>query len=105
MKKTTLRSYAKLIARKGCNVQKGQDVFLTASIEQPEFTTMVVDELYKAGARKVFVDLSYQPMEKYHVRHRSVVRRAYSVSTRALSAPRIEGPRAAVYESGVCPAC
>ena len=72
MKKTTLRSYAKLIARKGCNVQKGQDVFLTASIEQPEFTTMVVDELYKAGARKVFVDLSYQPMEKYHVRHRSV---------------------------------
>ena len=72
MKKTTLRSYAKLIARKGCNVQKGQDVFLTASIEQPEFTTMVVDELYKAGARKVYVDLSYQPMEKYHVRHRSV---------------------------------
>ena len=72
MKKTALRSYAKLIARKGCNVQKGQDVFLTASIEQPEFTTMVVDELYKAGARKVFVDLSYQPMEKYHVRHRSV---------------------------------
>ena len=72
MKKTVLRSYAKLIARKGCNIQKGQDVFLTAGIEQPEFTTMVVDELYKAGARKVFVDLSYQPMEKYHVRHRSI---------------------------------
>ncbi len=72
MKKTVLRRYAKLIAQKGCNVRKGQDVFLTAGIEQPEFTTMVVDELYKAGARKVFVDLSYQPMEKYHVRHRSI---------------------------------
>jgi len=72
MKKTRLRSYARLIARMGCNVQKGQDVFLTASIEQPEFTAMVVDELYKAGARKVFVQLDYQPLEKLHVRHRSV---------------------------------
>ena len=72
MQKTRLRRYARLIARMGCNVQKGQDVFVTAGIEQPEFTTMVVDELYKAGARKVFVDMSYQPMEKYHVRHRSI---------------------------------
>ena len=72
MKKTRLRSYAKLIAKMGCNVQKGQDVFVTAGIEQPEFTAMVVDELYKAGARKVFVDMSYQPLEKIHVRGRSV---------------------------------
>ena len=72
MKKTRLRSYAKLIAKTGCNIQKGQDVYLTCGIEQPEFTAMVVDELYKAGARKVFVDMSYQPLEKIHVRHRSV---------------------------------
>ena len=72
MKKTRLRSYAQLIAKMGCNVQKGQDVFLTCGIEQPEFTAMVVDELYKAGARKVFVDMSYQPLEKIHVRGRSV---------------------------------
>ena len=72
MKKTRLRSYAKLIAKMGCNVQKGQDVFLTCGIEQPDFTAMVVDELYKAGARKVFVDMSYQPLEKIHVRGRSV---------------------------------
>lgn len=72
MKKTILRSYAQLIARVGCNIQKGQDVFLGASIEQPEFTAMVVDELYKAGARKVFVQLDYQPLEKLHVRHQSV---------------------------------
>lgn len=72
MQKTRLRNYAKLIARMGCNVQKGQDVFLNAGIEQPEFTAMVVDELYKAGARKVFVDLSYDPLDKIHVRHRTV---------------------------------
>ncbi len=72
MQKTRLRKYAKLIARKGCNVQKGQDVFLNAGIEQPEFTAMVVDELYKAGARKVHVDLSYDPLDKIHVRHRTV---------------------------------
>ena len=72
MQKTRLRSYAKLIARKGCNVQKGQDVFLYAELDQPEFVAMVTDELYKAGARKVFVDFSYQPLEKFHVRHRSV---------------------------------
>ena len=72
MQKTRLRKYARLIARKGCNVQKGQDVFLNAGIEQPEFTAMVVDELYKAGARKVHVDLSYDPLDKIHVRHRTV---------------------------------
>lgn len=72
MQKTRLRSYARLIARVGCHVQKDQDVFLNADLDQPEFVAMVVDELYKAGARKVFVDFSYQPLEKLHVRHRSV---------------------------------
>ena len=33
MQKTRLRKYAKLIARMGANVQKGQDVYLYASIE------------------------------------------------------------------------
>ena len=30
MKKTVLREYAKLIAKVGANVQKGQEVFITA---------------------------------------------------------------------------
>ena len=33
MQKTRLRRYAKLIARMGCNVQKGQDVFLYADLD------------------------------------------------------------------------
>ena len=69
MNKTRLRKYANLIARCGVNVQKGQEVFISAELDQPEFVAMVVDECYKAGASKVTVDWSYQPLTKYHVRH------------------------------------
>ena len=72
MQKTRLRKYAQLIARMGVNPQKGQDVILNAGLDQPEFVAMVTDELYKCGARKVFVEFSYQPLTKIHVRHRSV---------------------------------
>ena len=71
MQKTRLRRYARLIARMGVNVQKGQDVFLTAGLDQPEFVEMVTDELYKAGARRVFVRFDYQPLQKLDVRHQS----------------------------------
>ena len=48
MKKTVLRSYAKLIVRMGLNVQKGQTVLVYADLDQPEFVQMVVEEAYKA---------------------------------------------------------
>ncbi len=69
MNKTRLRKYAKLIATCGVNVQKGQEVIITAELDQPEFIAMVVDECYKRGASKVSVDWSYQPLTKYHVRY------------------------------------
>ena len=72
MQKTRLRRYARLIARVGVNVQKGQDVQLTAGLDQPEFVAMVTDELYKAGARRVWVDFDYQPLSKLHFRHCSL---------------------------------
>ncbi len=71
MKKTVLRSYAKLIATTGINVQKGQEVFITAELDQPEFVKMVVEECYRAGAKRVVVDWNYQPLEKIQVRWRS----------------------------------
>ena len=61
MQKTRLRKYAKLIARVGANVQPSQDVFLYAGLDQPEFVAMVTEEIYKAGARRVFVKFDYQP--------------------------------------------
>ena len=72
MKKTILRSYARLIARVGVNVQKGQEVIITADLDQPKFVELLVDECYKAGAKKVTVRFEYQPLEKLHVRHQSV---------------------------------
>ena len=71
MKKTVLRSYAKLIATMGVNVQKGQEVFIAAELDQPEFVKMVAEECYRAGAKRVVVDWCYQPLDKIQVRWRS----------------------------------
>ncbi len=71
MKKTVLRSYAKLIATMGVNVQKGQEVFIVAELDQPEFVKMVAEECYRAGAKRVVVDWCYQPLDKIQVRWRS----------------------------------
>ena len=72
MKKTVLREYARLIVRCGLNVQKGQEVMIYADLDQPEFVKLVVEEAYKAKARKVIVEWNYQPLEKIHVRYRSL---------------------------------
>ena len=72
MKKTILREYAKLIVRCGVNIQKGQDVLIYADLDQPEFVKLVVEEAYKAKARSVKVEWSYQPLQKIHVRYQSV---------------------------------
>ena len=69
MKKTVLRNYARLIARMGINVQKGQGVIITAELDQPEFVTMVVEECYRAGAGEVRVEWHHDPLTKLHYRH------------------------------------
>ena len=72
MKKTVLRKYARLIARTGARVQKGQQVLLTAELDQPEFVKRVVEECYKAGASRVVVDWTYQPLTRPNVRFRTL---------------------------------
>ena len=51
-----LRKYARLIVRTGANVQPGQIVQLTVSVEQHAFAALVTEECYQAGARKVNVN-------------------------------------------------
>ena len=72
MNKTLLRSYARLIAEVGGNVQKGQEVFITAQLDQPEFVKMLAEECYKCGAGRVVVDWNYQPLQKIHYRYRTL---------------------------------
>ncbi|MBR4578775.1 MAG: aminopeptidase [Oscillospiraceae bacterium] len=68
MKKTVLKKYARQIVRVGANVQKGQEVILMAGLDQPEFVALVVEECYRAGARRVRVDWDYQPLTKLAAR-------------------------------------
>ncbi len=72
MKKSVLRNYARLIARVGVNIQKGQNVIISCGLDQPGFVEILTDECYKAGAREVTVEFSHQPLRKIHVRHQSV---------------------------------
>ena len=57
--KELLEKYAKLIVRMGANVQKGQVVTLYSAVEQHEFAAMITEECYKAGAKKVNPEWTY----------------------------------------------
>lgn len=69
-----LKGYAELIVRVGANIQKGQDVVISAELDQPEFIEMIVEECYKAGAAEVRVEWTHQPLKLLHVQYRSVER-------------------------------
>ncbi|MBQ8380478.1 MAG: aminopeptidase [Clostridia bacterium] len=71
MNKTRLRKYAKLIAKVGANIQRGQEVIISAELDQPEFVKILAEECYKLGAKKVSVDWSYMPLAKLAIRHQS----------------------------------
>ncbi len=71
MKKELLVNYAKLIARVGLNVNKGQDVMLECSLNQKEFIEYLVEELYLAGARKVFVFFNDPIITKLNIKYQS----------------------------------
>ena len=72
MKKEILKNYAKLIASMGVHIQKGQEVFITAGLDQPEFVKMLVEACYKEGASRVVVDWDYAPLMKLKYRYESM---------------------------------
>ncbi len=72
MQKRKLREYAKLIAQKGANIQKKQNVIITAELDQPEFIEILADECYKAGAGNVEIHWTHQPADKIGIRHRTL---------------------------------
>jgi aminopeptidase len=50
-----MQTYADLIVKVGVNLQKGQTLWINASVEEPELTRRVVEAAYKAGAYYVTV--------------------------------------------------
>ena len=71
MQKTVLKNYAKLLARVGLNVQKGQEVIVSAELDQPEFVALVAEECYRAGASKVRVEWTHRPLVRLGAEYRS----------------------------------
>lgn len=72
MKKSDLKKYARLIVRVGANVQKGQDVIITAELEQREFVLMLIEEAYRAKANRVTLDWIDDDISKLHNKYRTV---------------------------------
>ena len=66
---TLLQKYAELIVRTGANVQPGQVVQLSVSVEQHEFAARMIEECYKAGAKKVNVDWLYDAQSRLNFQY------------------------------------
>ncbi|MBQ5837488.1 MAG: aminopeptidase [Clostridia bacterium] len=72
MKKTLKRKYAKLLVKQGVNIQKGQQLNISADVEAAEFVALLVEEAYRAGAGYVRVDWSMTQTTKLAYRHCSM---------------------------------
>lgn len=72
VKKELLQEYARVVARIGARVQKGEIVIIRPQLDQPEFVTMVVEECYKAGAKQVIVRWSHDPIGRLHYKYQTV---------------------------------
>lgn len=66
-----LKNYARLIARVGVNIQKGQEVVISAELDQPQFIEYLVEECYLAGASSVRVEWTHQPLKLMHVKYQT----------------------------------
>ena len=71
MHKTVLMNYAKLLARIGLNVQKGQEVIVTAQTECADFVRLVAEECYRAGAARVRTEFSDLAIARLGAEYRS----------------------------------
>ncbi len=71
MDSVRLQKYAHLIAKMGANVQPGQEVFITAELDQPAFVRMVVEECYRLGAARVMVEWGDQELSLLHYQYRT----------------------------------
>ncbi len=68
----TLKEYARVIVKIGVNVQEGQDVIVQCSLACAELAEYVVEECYKAKARKVTVRWSYPNINRLKLINESI---------------------------------
>lgn len=53
-----LTNYAELAVKVGVNIQPGQNLYIAATIDNPEFVRLLVKTAYEVGAKNVYVDWS-----------------------------------------------
>ncbi|WP_019414557.1 aminopeptidase [Paenisporosarcina sp. TG20] len=51
-----LKKYADLAVKVGVNIQPGQILYITASIDNPDFVRLLTKTAYEVGAKQVYVD-------------------------------------------------
>ena len=66
-----LQKYAKLLVTKGINVQKGDWVKMTISVDQATLARLITKEAYTLGAEKVIVKWSDDEITKQNYIHQS----------------------------------
>ena len=71
-RKIRIKKYAKLVAAIGLKVEKGDEVWINAGLDQPEFVAMVCEECYKLGAKYVDVKFSYPKLAKIDYKYATV---------------------------------
>lgn len=64
MDQTLIRKYAELIVRSGIALKEGDNVVVSANVDQEEFVSILVEEAYKAGAHRVFTEWTSQKVSK-----------------------------------------
>jgi len=62
--KTLQRNYAKLLVNRGLHIPAGRIIKIVADIDQPDFINILVEECYKAGAKRVHVAWNYAPINR-----------------------------------------
>ena len=67
-----LQEYAELLAKKGINVLPGEEVWINCGLDQIEFVRLVVEECYKAGAKKVRVRFSDNKISRLSYQYMSL---------------------------------
>ena len=74
MKKTYIKAYAKLIAKCGVNIKRGDEVIINASLDAPDFICMVAEDCYRAGAARVMIEWSYQKKTRMDMKYMTAKR-------------------------------
>ncbi|MCR4911657.1 MAG: aminopeptidase [Bacilli bacterium] len=72
MELSRLKEYARLIAGKGINVEKDEEVWIGAQATNVEFVRLVVEECYKLGAKKVKVNFYDDKIDRYTFQYMTV---------------------------------